>query len=311
MVLILIGVGVMAKKSKVLSDEADACVLKLLINVLLPAFIFAEIIGNEKLKSPQNIFYAPLAGFLGVAVPVIICLFLSRYVFKKFIPDAKAQRTFALAAGLQNYGYIALPVIAEVFGKELTGLMLLHNTGVELALWSVGLIVLSGEINSNSWKKVVNAPFIAVLISIVLNSTGWDFIIPKPVSEAYNVLGQTFIPVGLLLVGATCFSLVHKSDFFKKILNEGKWNVILGNLLRSGLLPLIILGMASILPYSDDLCKVIIIEAAMPAAFMPILLARHFDGRPEVALHVSMSSMVIGIALIPFWVTFGKSMLGV
>ena len=131
------------------------------------------------------------------------------------------------------------------------------------------------------------------------------------VKDAYSTIGDAFIPIGIILVGTTCYTLISKSGFFRDLLNEGRWNVILGNLLRSGLIPLIVLGMAMIFPYSTELQKVIIIEAAMPAAFFPIVLARHYNGRPDVALHITLTSTVLGILLIPLWVAAGRALLGI
>ncbi|MCM8533999.1 MAG: AEC family transporter [Lentisphaeraceae bacterium] len=83
------------------------------------------------------------------------------------------------------------------------------------------------------------------------------------------------------------------------------------NVLRSGLIPVAIIFIASVMPYSDDLNKVIIVEAAMPAAFFPIVLAKYYNGRPEVALKISLSSLVVGFLVLPFLVAFGRSVLGV
>ena len=306
----LILVGVLVKKSKVLSDEADRGLLTLVINVLLPCFIFSKVVGNESVKDPQNMLYAPLAGFLGVAVPIFLCLFLARYVFKlKAFKDETTQRTFAFATGLQNYGYIAIPVIDKVFGGDLLGMMVLHNMGVELAIWSIGITVLSGELNRSSWKRLINGPFIAVILSLFLNVSGGDHLVPAALADVIAQIGAAFIPLGVILVGTTVFTLCHKSNFFSKTLKEGMGIVLLGNLLRSGIIPLIIIGMAMIFPYSLELQKVIIIEAAMPAAFSTIIYSKHYHGKPEVALQISMTSLAVGIILLPVWVSIGKSLL--
>lgn len=306
----LILVGVLVKKSKVLSDEADRGLLTLVINVLLPCFIFSKVVGNESVKDPQNMLYAPLAGFLGVAVPIFLCLFLARYVFKlKAFKDETTQRTFAFATGLQNYGYIAIPVIDKVFGGDLLGMMVLHNMGVELAIWSIGITVLSGELNRSSWKRLINGPFIAVILSLFLNVSGGDQLVPAALADVIAQIGAAFIPLGVILVGTTVFTLCHKSNFFSKTFKEGMGIVLLGNLLRSGIIPLIIIGMAMIFPYSLELQKVIIIEAAMPAAFSTIIYSKHYHGKPEVALQISMTSLAVGIILLPVWVSIGKSLL--
>ncbi len=61
------------------------------------------------------------------------------------ITSPLVQRTFALTVGIANYGYIPLP-IAERYFPQAFHPLLIHNIGVDIALWSVGLLVISGEI---------------------------------------------------------------------------------------------------------------------------------------------------------------------
>ena len=43
----------------------------------------------------------------------------------------------------------------------------------------------------------------------------------------------------------------------------------------------------------------------MPCAVFPIVLARHFDGSPEVALKVVLATTVISFVTMPLWVALG------
>ena len=311
-VLIMVGVGLAAKKYKILTDEADTCLLKLVVNILMPCFIFAMIVGNEKVKDPANTLYAPLAGYLGVAVGMLLSLFFAKYIFKiKSFKDGSACRNFAVATGLQNYGYIAIPVIERVFGKDLLGIMLLHNMGVELALWSLGIIILNGIAEKGSLKKIINGPTIAVIISLLINFVGFDAYIPKAVAVSIDQVGAAFIPLGLILVGTTIYGFRDSPAFSRKKWGEAASVMCCGTLLRSGLLPIMIIFMATLMPYTVELRKVVIIEAAMPAAFFPIVLAKHYKGRPDIALYVAMSTLLLGFIFLPFWVSLGRNMLGV
>ena len=87
--------------------------------------------------------------------------------------------------------------------------------------------------------------------------------------------------------------------------------ILSANVLRSGVLPAVLIYLASVMPYSDALLKVLIVEAAMPAAFFPIVLAKFYGGRPEIAMKISLTSLIVGFAVLPFWVSFGRSVLGV
>ena len=310
-VLLVVALGYAARRFSIITAESEGSLLSLLVNVLVPCFVFSKIVGNEKVKISANVIFAPLAGFLGVAVPMLICFLIARYILKfKSFEEGAAQRTFAVATGLQNYGFVAIPVIDQVFGTGLLGLLLLHNMGVELALWSVGLMLLNGKVDKTSWKKIINGPTISVISCLSINSLGLDSHVPGALRYSVDMVAGAFIPVGLILIGATIFGCLKSPDAGVEQWKKGMPVMIAGNVLRSGLIPICVLFLASVMPYTPDLLKVIVVEAAMPAAFFPIVMARHYNGKPAVALQIALSSMLIGFILLPFWVAFGKSFLG-
>ena len=56
--------------------------------------------------------------------------------------------------------------------------MLLHNMGVELAIWSVAMMLFSGKIGKEAMMKMVNGPTIMVLVSLLINALSLDLYIP-------------------------------------------------------------------------------------------------------------------------------------
>jgi predicted permease len=74
------------------------------------------------------------------------------------------------------------------------------------------------------------------------------------------------------------------------------------------LFPIILLSFAYLLPLSVELKQVVMVQAAMPCAVFPIVLARHFNGSPEVALKVVLSTTLLSLVTIPLWLTYGMSL---
>jgi len=62
---------------------------------------------------------------------------------------------------------------------------------------------------------------------------------------------------------------------------------------------------ARYLPASEELKQVLVVQASMPAAVFPIVLARHYGGDTLTAVRVVVSTSVIGFVTIPLWVRFG------
>jgi predicted permease len=50
---------------------------------------------------------------------------------------------------------------------------------------------------------------------------------------------------------------------------------------------------------------VLVVQAAMPAAVFPIVLARHYGGQPLVAVQVVLATTALGLLVIPLWLSLG------
>jgi len=75
-------------------------------------------------------------------------------------------------------------------------------------------------------------------------------------------------------------------------------------------LPLGFIAAAFLFPLPLELKAVMIVQAAMPCAVFPIVLARYFDGSPDVALKVVLSTTVLSLLTIPIWITVGMKVVG-
>ena len=75
------------------------------------------------------------------------------------------------------------------------------------------------------------------------------------------------------------------------------------SVLRLGVFPFVFLALAYWLPCSIELKRVLVLEAAMPAAVFPIVMARHYGGDVTTALRVVIGTSLAGLATIPFWIS--------
>lgn len=140
-----------------LTEEADATLLRLVVNVLTPCLIFDKVLGNQALQRAENLFIPPLMGFGGIVLGIGLCWLFRRRVGLK--TDSE-QRTFALVAGLQNYGYVPFPLVLVLFANhpDTPGVLFVHNLGVDIAMWTLGLMTLGHATGPGEWRKLINAP---------------------------------------------------------------------------------------------------------------------------------------------------------
>ena len=298
----LAGAGLIIRKLNWLTEEADQSLLRVNINLLLPCLILDAALDNPALKQVGNLLLAPAFGFTTVALGIFMAAAAARLLK---LPDLAAQRTFAVSVGIYNYGYVPVPLALLLFDKQTAGVVFLLSIGVETALWTLGVMTLTGASARQSWRRIINAPLIAILLALVLNGVGLAPQIPEVVHTALRLLGQCAVPMALILIGAIVADHLHEFN------SAAGWKVI-GSavLLRLALLPAIFLLLAKYLPASTELKRVIALESAMPAAVFPIVMARHYAGDPATAMRVVIGTTVVGLVTIPLWIRFGMHWLG-
>ena len=200
---------------------------------------------SEALERPANWFFPPLLGFLVPALGYLVCLGGARL----FMKDGNQARTFASVAGLQNYGYIPLPISLALFDRDVVGVLLAFNMGVDIAMWTLGVALMPGGGAKGDWKKILlSPPILSVAAGIALNAMGAGHWVPEAVDGAWHMLGLCAVPVGLLVTGAVL------ADHMRPRMLRSGWNTIgLALALRLGLLPVMILASGLWLPLDPAL----------------------------------------------------------
>ncbi|MEM0925707.1 MAG: AEC family transporter [Planctomycetota bacterium] len=304
-VFLVIGIGALCRHLGWLTTEADRTLANLTANVMLPAYFVHQFAQSHSLDSIATAWQPPLVGFGATLIGFCIAFAFARTFGPRLGLETDAsQRAFALCVGICNYGYIPLPLAEKFYPSAMIDLIL-HNVGVDVALWSVGLAIISGS-GKGGWKRLFrSAPLWAVLFSILLSRLGLTERIPEPVMTAIGKLGGCAIPLGLLLSGAIIVDFLRDDNWIAKP------KVILAGIgLRQLLLPLLMLAAGRWLINSPDLKTVVGLQAAMPAAVFPIVLARLYDRDTSTALRVVLWTSLAGLLLIPIWLWIGMWWLG-
>ncbi len=301
-VFVVIGAGWIIRRIGWLTEEADASLLRVIVNLLYPCLILDTILGNRALEKLGNVFLAPVVGFVTVAGGYALC-WLAAPLFGA--REAKQRRTFAFTTGIYNYGYLALPIAQTRFGTETSGELFIHNVGVEIALWTVGIMLISGAARGGGWRQILNGPVIAIICAAALHFAGARTWMPSVLLTDIHILGATAIPLCFLRTGATF------ADHMRDLSATSRPLATVGAcLLRLGLLPLLMLALARWLPAPIELRQVILIQAAMPCALIPVILAKHYGGEPAAALRYILWTSALGLLTIPFWLQLGLRWIG-
>ncbi|MEO7933159.1 MAG: AEC family transporter [Chthoniobacterales bacterium] len=302
-VYLIIVTGFAVRRLGWLNAAADASLLRLVVNLLIPCLILDSILGNPSLARVENLILPPVIGFASIIIGFAVARLVSPWLGH----DLRMRRTFAFTTGIYNYSYLALPLVVSLFNRATLGVLFTFNLGVEIAFWTVGLIVLTGSENKAGpgWRRVVNPPILSIVFAVILNAIVRPEWLPHFLTSGIHTVGGIAIPLALLLTGATMADWIPslKTGFRTPL-------VALAIGLRLGVLPVLFLLAARWLPMSLELQRIIVIQAAMPAGMLPVVIAKHYDGDPGAALQVVIGTSVIGLLTIPFWIRVGLPLVG-
>ena len=321
-VFLMIALGATARRRGWLTASADATLLSLFVRLFLPALIFQQVVGQNALRTAANVLVPPVTSFgvicLGFVVAAAALWLLGRTrLTPAGLDSPPRRRTFILCNGIFNYGYVTIPLVQSLFppghGDGTLGVLFVFNVGVEAAVWGVGVTILHGGLTPGWWKRLLSPPILATALAIAINlldphPSTWPVAARDGLDvlrRAMNYLAAAAIPVGLLLSGATIVD-----DWKRAKLRQGGGTIAVSAVLRLLILPATFVMLAVALPLSLELRRVLVLQAAMPAAVFPIVLARHYGGDVGVGLRIVVGTSLLSLLTMPLWVVLGLALVG-
>jgi len=299
-VYLTMGAGALARKTGLLQPEADVSLMKLSVMMLTPALIIERVVGNPAVMSLPPVLIAAGLGYALVALGIAFTYFVAPLIGLK---KGEGRRTFSVACGLQNYGFVAIPIVTALFpDKGTLGVLFTFTLGVELACWTAGVGLLTG-LDKAPWRLALNAPVITILISLLLNFSGLHAHVPMVAHNTFAMLGACAVPLAVLLIGASIADLWGQGAM--------QWKVaIVSPILRLGIIPVAFLLAAYHLPISLDLKRVIVVQGAMPSAVFNIMIARLYGGQASTAVQVVMATTIVSCITTPLVIAWGLKLVG-
>lgn len=298
-VYLLLAAGAVLRRTRVLRKEHDEGVMRVVYSVMLPCFMLDKILGSEVLRSGPVVISSIVLGYGLMLAGTVIGLVTGRVIG---LEKGNGMRTFGLCSGSQNFGFTAVPVVQILWGAGALGILFVHNIGCELAMWTMGVMVMSGE-GGIPWRRMINGPVFAVLGGLLLVAMGWDVHVTGPARKALSMIGVGAVPLAVLITGCTIVDLVAAE--------RPKAKIIFGSaLVRVLLAPAVFLAAAKFLPIAMELRQVLVVQAAMPAAMTPIMLARMYGGRTAIAAQIVVFTTALSLFSLPWIITLGCRWIG-
>lgn len=294
--LVLIIVGVICAKTRIIGKETNRDLSGLVLNVINPVVI---LMSYQKEYRPELLKKLGMS-FLLSAVAFAVMIALS-YLFirKKNGRETEIER-FSLI--YSNCGFMGIPIVSALFGSEGVFCLTAFITMFNLCVWTHGIMLISGESGLKRTLKAFRSPtMIAIYAGLIMFLTGIR--IPALPSQALQFIADMNTPMAMIVSGVT----ISQTNIFRLVKNLRIWLVV-G--LRLLVLPITVT--AALLPFSSDsqvLLTIVVASAAPPAAMCTLHCIR-FNKNSVYSSEVFTGGTILSIVTLPILVHIAEKTLG-
>lgn len=294
-IFLLGGLGYLLVKKSMLSHEGLDALSRLLIQIVFPALIFAQLVKDFSFSLYPNWWIFPLISLAITVMGLIVGWLLLK------LSGAKAHKLqFLSLVTFQNSGYLPLAIVAAIFtGQQASDMFIsifLFLLGFDLVAWSLGIYMLTYEKQAKfKPRHLFSPPVAANLISLLLIGLGLNKFIPEVLLKPVTLVGNCTLPLAMLVVGGNV-ALAQLKHIDKKITIL----FLLGKLI---ILP--VLGLAVVLKFRVPylLGFLIVLQLAMPSATSLSVIMRRFNRQDALISQGVFLSHIIGLFTIPLFLS--------
>lgn len=283
--LILIIVGIICKKTKIITDDGNKELSKLVLTVVNPIVILMAYQTDYKPQLVKNLLIA-----FGLSILSYIILIVAAYLL---IPqkDGRETQIERFSAIYSNCGFMGIPLVNALFGSEGIFYLTAFLTVFNLVVWTHGIILISGERNLKNIVKVFYSP---VIISIVLGIIMFfaQIRLPDIITDSLNFISNLNTPLAMIVSGVT----IADTKILKLLKKPGIYYV---SFLKLILLPLILIAAFSLFNVNEQVRITVLVAASAPAAAMCTLQCIRYEKNSLYASEIFAASTILSVVTLP------------
>jgi predicted permease len=282
---LIMGVGVLARKKKILSDEVKKGVTDLVLTIFLPCMIISSF--NQEF-STDMLINGGLILILSVGIH-LTSYFIGKILYFKSPYDKKNVLRYLTV--FSNAGFMGYPVLEALYGKTGVFYASIYSVPLRVFMWTLGVMLFTKKRETNYLKQILlNPGIIAVGIGLIPFLLSINF--PTVISETLGIMGSITTPLSMMLIGA----MIADADI-KGILGR---DVFYGSFIRLILIPVATLMILRAFGVSGKVLGTTVILTAMPAASFTAILAAKFNANEVFASNCVFVTTLLSIITIPF-----------
>ena len=289
--LLLIFIGFLLTKIKIIPAEGANLLSKLENNVFIPALALGTFSQNF---SMDQIGYAGqyfLFGLLVISISAPLAVLISRYLTK----DRYLRNIYTYGLAFANFGFMGNAVVSALFPDIFMEYMVFSlPLWIFIYVWAAPYLLMPSKSGKQSFlsglSNLLNPMFIGMVLGAVLGLTALP--IPSFLSSAFTTLGNCMSPIAMLLTGITIASIDLKAAAKNRM-------VYILSIIRLVIIPLIAIGILSLIPISYGLALCTVCALAMPLGLNSVVIPSAYGLDTSAAAGMALISHVLSCISIP------------
>lgn len=288
--LILIMVGVLCAKTKIISADTNRELSKFVLDVVNPVVIFMSYQKEYESRLVKNLLIT-----FALSVGAFAVILLLAYIFVRD-KEGRHMEVERFSSIYSNCAFMGIPLINALFGSEGVFYLTAFITVFNLVIWTHGVILISGEKNMKEVTKVLYSPtMIAIALGII--TFFLKVTLPDVLTSSLGFIRDINTPMAMIVSGVT----ISATNIPQLLKNARLYYVCLVKLV---IIPLVLALALSPLGIDEKVRMTIIIAASAPPAAMCTLFCIRYNKNSVYSSEIFTAGTILSVITLPLVVKF-------
>lgn len=297
-IFILIGIGMILFKKKMLSEITSKQLSGLIVNITNPALLICSAFDDGPKVSIPELGLALIAYAVIYAILIAVS-FLIPYILR--VPN-RYHYAYRMLTIFGNTGFIGIPLASAVLGNESLIFVSIFNLLFNILIYTFGISTLqkaaakqsssdcATPAASSCWQKIINAGTISAAATIVFYLG--NFNVPVIITSTMSYIGRTTTLLSMLVLGVSVAQMTPKEIFSHPKLYGF-------TLLRQILVPIGCIILMRPFIHNTLILNTMALMLAVPAANMPLMLSKQLNVETDTISQGIILTTILSLITIP------------
>lgn len=283
-------VGFVLRKKKLVPEDTDSVLSKLLNYALCPALSFHTFFQNFSISSLLENYSLILYSCLILALAILLAGPLSRL----FVKEGYGRNVYKYAMAFANYGYMGDSIMLAVFGSEMLFYYMLFKIPMLIITYSWGMAqLIPGKKGlKGTLLRIINPSTLAMVLGVLGGLFNLKAYAPVFLTGALTNLGSCMGPIAMVLTG-----YVVASFDMKKMLTNTK--VYIATAVRLLILPAVYCTLLILIGANELVLTLTLVAYATPLGLNTVVFPAAYGADTSTGAGMAMISHTLAVLTFP------------